>query len=289
MKFQDFTKKQPLFQTKSLGNGIYVIQDVVGVEMYLIEGDERAILIDTGIGIGNLKDVVEKITNKPIIVYLTHGHVDHAGGIYNFDEVWVAEQDIDLLQKHAKVKFRLDFASAYISELKDIEDAENHMPYHNHIKLLPVCCENKIELGNRKLQVIGLKGHTQGSIGFYDEKTKTLFAGDACNNSTFLFLEEATSVSEYKATLMKLKEKWMERVEHFIICHEYIEIPTSVVEDVINCCDMVIEGRASGQEFIIPYVPFQNKRSYWAANGAEHREKVDGKIGNLIYDMDKIL
>lgn len=46
-------------------------------EMYLIEGTKKAFLLDTGIGIGNVKEIVEKITNKPIEVCLTHGHGDH--------------------------------------------------------------------------------------------------------------------------------------------------------------------------------------------------------------------
>lgn len=288
MKFQEFAKSQPLFRTKYLGKGIYMIQDIVGVEMYLIEGDKKAVLLDTGIGIGNLKDVVEKMTDKPIEVYLTHGHVDHAGGIYNFEKVWVEEQDVRLLQSHSQVEFRFDFASAYIHELKSVEDMKKYMPYGKEIQLGVVRYGDIIDLGNRRLQVVNLKGHTQGSIGFYDEKTKTLFAGDGCNNSTFLFLEEATSVAEYKATLLELREEWMKKVEHFIICHEYIEIPVSVVDDVIECCDMVMEGKTLGEKFIIPYIPFRNGRSYWAVKGEEHREKVDGKIGNMIYDIKKI-
>jgi len=280
--------KYDLFQTCDLGDGIFMIKDVVGVEMYLIEGDDKAILLDTGIGIGKLRDIVTALTDKPTDVYLTHGHVDHAGGIYNFDEVWLAEADISLLQRHTTKNFRLDFAGAYIPELKDIEDIKEHMPWHNHIELHNVSAETKIGLGNRSLIVIDMKGHTQGSIGFYDEKTKTLFAGDGCNNSTFLFLEEAATVAEYKATLTELKNSWLNRIDRLIICHEYIELPTNIINDLIECCDLVLNDEASGEEFIIPYVPFQNGHSYWAVKGASHREKTDGKYGNLIYNSEKI-
>lgn len=288
MNFKEYVKEHQLFQVKSLGDGIHVIQDIVGVEMYLIEGNEKAILLDTGIGIGNVKKVVENITDKPIEVYLTHGHVDHAGGIYHFHEAWVSEEDIELLHKHTTPEFRFDFASTYLPEIKEIDDITEAMAYHDNLRLYTISPGDVIELGKRQIQVVNLKGHTHGSIGYFDEKTKTLFAGDGCNNSTFLFLEESTSVTAYHSMLLSLKKEWMPKVKRFIICHEYIEVPLSVVDDLIECCEMVLESKGSGTEFIIPYVPFQNGRSYWAVKGEEHREMADGKIGNMIYDYKKI-
>ena len=46
--------------------------------MYLVEGNDRAALLDTGSGIGFVRPYVETLTSKPISVFLTHGHVDHA-------------------------------------------------------------------------------------------------------------------------------------------------------------------------------------------------------------------
>ena len=47
--------------------------------MYLLEGDEKALLIDTGWGSGTLRPYVERLTQKPVQVILTHGHLDHSG------------------------------------------------------------------------------------------------------------------------------------------------------------------------------------------------------------------
>ena len=55
--------------------------------MYLIVGTERAALIDTGIGMGNLRATVEEITDLPVSVYNTHAHLDHAAGNNEFDRV----------------------------------------------------------------------------------------------------------------------------------------------------------------------------------------------------------
>ena len=61
--------------------------------MYLVEGRDQAALIDTGSGLGFLKAYVEKLTDKPILVLLTHGHVDHAMGAGEFETVYMNRAD----------------------------------------------------------------------------------------------------------------------------------------------------------------------------------------------------
>jgi glyoxylase-like metal-dependent hydrolase (beta-lactamase superfamily II) len=61
--------------------------------MYLIEGKEKAALIDTGVGVGDLKPFIRELTDKPLIVLVTHGHVDHALGAVSFDEVYMSHID----------------------------------------------------------------------------------------------------------------------------------------------------------------------------------------------------
>ena len=283
MTFRDFCSRREWLTTENLGDGIFLIKNPLGVEMYLVEGEEKAALLDTGLGIGDLAKTVRSLTEKPVEVYLTHGHVDHGGGIYGFDQAWIPEGDFELLKWHTKVDFRLDFASTYAPELKGIEDIRDYMPYRDDLKLRLIRPGDKIDLGNRTLTVVNLKGHTQGSVGYYDDKTKTLFAGDGCNNSTFLFLKESSTVAEYKEMLLCLQREWMSKVERIMICHGYSQVPNRVVEDLLECCDRVLNGNGSNAEFIMPYAPLRNGVSLWAADGEDHRETVDGKFGNFIY------
>lgn len=71
--------------------GTWFINFMNGTEnMYLLEGSEKALLIDTGYGAGNLRAFVEKLTDKPIIVVNTHYHPDHAAGNGEFEEVYMS-------------------------------------------------------------------------------------------------------------------------------------------------------------------------------------------------------
>lgn len=75
-----------------LGKDTWMIRSMM-VQMFLIAGEKQAMLLDTGVGMGDLKAQVEKLTDKPVIVVNTHGHVDHAGGNFQFDEVWLHADD----------------------------------------------------------------------------------------------------------------------------------------------------------------------------------------------------
>lgn len=70
------------FTVEKLNRYLTRIQSPLGVCCYLIKGQNKAVLIDTGIGIGSLKAVVEDLIETDYCVVLTHAHLDHAGGSY---------------------------------------------------------------------------------------------------------------------------------------------------------------------------------------------------------------
>lgn len=81
------------FTHEKITSHIVRIRDICGVFAYLSEGNMKACLIDTGDGFGNIKAYVEKLTDKPLIVLLTHGHLDHANGSTLFSEVYMNHKD----------------------------------------------------------------------------------------------------------------------------------------------------------------------------------------------------
>ena len=62
--------------------------------IFVLEGEEKALVIDTGIGIGNIREKIEELTDKPTILVMSHGHGDHTGGTGWWDEIYLNEKDI---------------------------------------------------------------------------------------------------------------------------------------------------------------------------------------------------
>lgn len=92
------------------------ITNMGDVFCFLVEGNDSAVLIDTGTGAGNLKDYVERLTAKPVSVLLTHGHCDHAGGAGPFETVYLNQADWELASGHAGIEMRKSYLSFVLGE-----------------------------------------------------------------------------------------------------------------------------------------------------------------------------
>lgn len=194
------------FSYKCLGDDIFVITAPLEEVVYLILGKERAILIDTGMGIGSLKSYIEEITNKELIVINTHGHPGHAGGNGEFKSVFMHPKDKILYSQMCTTQYRINDLQTIFH--KKESEVEQLVEYKDNICYLDDF--NYFDLGGRVIETMLLPGHTQGSICLYDKKSGILFAGDMINGTgTWLYHEYSTSLQVYYTSLrMLLKRSW---------------------------------------------------------------------------------
>ena len=94
------------YKWKQLGAGVFHIQDLFSDYMYLVAGEEKAALIDTGMGFPGLRQLVERLTDKPVIVLNTHGHLDHIGGNDEFDCIYLRPDDLAVYAEHGMESYR---------------------------------------------------------------------------------------------------------------------------------------------------------------------------------------
>jgi glyoxylase-like metal-dependent hydrolase (beta-lactamase superfamily II) len=92
-------KEATLFTSTKISDSVTRISGITGELMYLVKGKERAALLDTGIGAGNIKGYAEGLTSLPLVVFLTHGHMDHAGGAFLFEDVYLHRKDWNCLKQ----------------------------------------------------------------------------------------------------------------------------------------------------------------------------------------------
>ena len=86
-------------QISQLEEGVWVVETTDMGTMYIVEGNEKALLIDTGTKCDSLDKIIGYITKKPYDVVITHAHRDHAGNIHFFNEIYLHPADTVLLQK----------------------------------------------------------------------------------------------------------------------------------------------------------------------------------------------
>lgn len=191
------------FNVRELYPKTWVIDDHGSDNMYLIEGADSAMLIDNGLGTADLRPVVKKLTSKPLIVVITHGHPDHAGSDYQFEKVYIHPAD-----SAAARQFNLP--EARTASAKNMQqgagpaESELYKGKSFNTRMVPVREGSIFNLGKRRIQVIEAPGHTPGEICLLDIGNKYLFTGDNSNVLVWLFLPNSRPLHEYLLTLEKL-------------------------------------------------------------------------------------
>lgn len=157
------------------------------VHSFLLIGDERAALIDTGLGIDNMKRMTNQLTDLPIMVLTTHVHADHIGSHGQYEEIYVHEAEEDWLvsgiKKLSIEQIRKDISRDITRPVPASFDPAAYTPYKGQPTGL-LRDGDVIELGGRSLVVYHTPGHSPGHIALFDTGRGYLFTGDLLYDET---------------------------------------------------------------------------------------------------------
>lgn len=224
------TRKEPIYTVTEQEPGIWRIGNSM-VYMDLLVGTHHALLFDTGYGFGSLRDVVRGITDKPLYVVNSHGHVDHACGNEQFGGAYIHQLDMELAMEHNGRDMRM--AELDTAEVPMDFDLEAHLSLGTG-ELKPAGEGFTFDLGGMTMEVIHLPGHTAGSIGLWCPERKLLWVGDAMNCFVWLFLPEAQSLETYIASLHKAAAL---PFTHMIQSHEPCPVPKRKLWDYLDLAE----------------------------------------------------
>lgn len=251
--------------------GVFHIRDPLGVYMTLLAGGERALLIDTGYGLGDAAAFVRTITDKPLTVLLTHVHHDHALGARDFDQVLLAAPDIPLYADYTSPERRArvaqQAAQAGITPPADYLTAAYPAPQP--------ASEGDLHLGGMTARIIPCPGHTPGSAVVYVPERRLLLTGDNWNPCTWLFFPEALSV---QGLIGNMKPVLALPFEHVLCSHREELHPRSCIDcfyagltdEALESAPAVAMGHpvdtreaapADGQIFVFDYNKYKNNRA----------------------------
>ena len=187
--------------------GVFHIRSNYGdlVFMTLLIGTERALLIDTGFGYGDLAGFIRTLTDLPLTVVCSHGHVDHNGGNWQFPEVWQSHLDLgvtDWSRCDESNDNVIDFAPA--PEHGGF-DAEAFLRY-DPATTLPLEDGQIFDLGGATVRTILVGNHSPGSCVFFCPERRFLVGGDSIGPAISLANPESCSVEKHLTLLRELRE-----------------------------------------------------------------------------------
>jgi len=223
------------FSIDKIDNETYVISEYKHWEethCYLLVGSNKCLLIDTGLGVGNIGNLVEKLTKLPIEVVTTHVHSDHIGGhkyfknidVYDAEKEWLTSSfpiPLDLVKLNL-LKEPCDFPSYFDIDDYKIFQGNPTLILHNN---------DYINLGNRYLQVIHTPGHSPGHICLYESEREYLFSGDLIYAGTLEAFYPTTDPYEFMQSIKIIKKL---KINKILPAHHNLNINTNLIIDVVK-------------------------------------------------------
>ena len=279
----------PYFSAEKIADRSWMIKNAFVEQSYsicyLVEGKDYALLIDSIIGLGNLKAFCETLTDKPIKLVNTHAHSDHIGGNFHFDHCYLHHRDIGFFQSNIGVKKEqlLEMArNTALPEYKEQIVPDGNFADWNPIKIFPVYDGDVFDLGDRQLEVVEVGGHTAGSIVLIDAGTRIAYTGDACNGNTLLEFPNCLPVIDYMRSLLHLKEH-QPKFDMMYGGHEIFD--ASLVDEAIETVARVLAGTDDRCE----RTGLMGGTVYYAAEKVKDGyERADGKHFNMSYVLSRV-
>ncbi len=262
--------RKKVFRVDLIRPHVWKIDDYFMASCYLIEGKEKALQIDTGMGEGDFGGLIERLTSRPVSLAVTHPHIDHMYHSGLFKEIYIHEKAAGNFRELYEEMRNMD--TSMFDSLSDVacpgpgEGTVKGLSDGEAIRLDDVC----------EITAVFLPGHTEYDCVFVDDVHKCIFTGDAVGSGYTVGIPMAEneikeSLGAYRGGLERFLEKYGKRVRdysflggHFIqenSCDDtmqedylngrsqfFVPLSLQVFQDMKMLCDGIIEGKCRNEK-----------------------------------------
>ena len=230
-----------------LNHDVYMFHSL-GATFYLINGEARSAVIDTGITKGvRILPLIRKYTDLPLILVITHAHLDHMYHIDEFETAYMCHDEFQIPDEF--LPSMTGGKQEYLTATLDIQD------------------ESVIDLGGDSLEVCKVPGHTPGSVVILEKKHNMLFTGDAIGSGYGVYMQvrAAASLERYRESLQHMLKFCSDRggLMTFYGGHHYQQFQSKLVplynplsigllSDLLTLTDKIVNGEIVGRMSSVP-------------------------------------
>lgn len=247
-------KKTSLYPMVEFKPDTYELDEFDCASIFVLVGTDKAMVIDTGMGIGNLREAVERITDKPVIVVISHAHVDHIQNAYRWGECYVNEIDMPMFFDDVeRRKYDTTLIAKRQGGIYPYKMDRDITPWTSKPILKPLVEGQQFDLGGgRIITAYAAPGHTIGHMMFLDEMTRSLFVGDALNNNLGVTGTMDPSKENYVGIegvlkglekMQSLRDKWDGIYNGH---HDFrplgMPLSADVLPNAIDICHQILDG-----------------------------------------------
>jgi len=234
------------FEVYSVAPGVFAIYEPHQAEeviSFLIAGDKRALLFDTGMGIGDIKKVTGDLTRLPVVVLNSHTHNDHVGGNWQFETVY--GMDTAFTRRNARgsrADAQAELGPGQICGALPRGFDRKAYATRPWKTAAYVHDGERIDLGGRSLEVIATPGHTPDAIALLDRANGLLFSGDTYYPAPIWLFRPETDLAAYDASIRKLAAL-APQLKMVLGAHNIPVAPPSVLRQLVEAFEAVRAGQ----------------------------------------------
>ncbi|MBI3914402.1 MAG: MBL fold metallo-hydrolase [Chloroflexi bacterium] len=219
---------------------------VTTVNMYLVVGNACAALIDSGMGIGDIRAEIRKITALPVSVLNSHYHWDHSGANALFEESAIHESEVDLLAQEPEMSaYRRAMEQPDVRAIlpPDFDPAAYRIPRKPPTRILRD--GDVMALGGRALQVIHTPGHSPGHVAYFDEASGALFTADTAYCGPMYACFAGSDPAAFAHSARRLSA--LRGVKMLCPGHNDIVSNAGFLAELADAMDAALSGRAQSE------------------------------------------
>jgi len=258
-RFERLPLREDWFEAYEVAENLFVFHEprhYEGTIVSLLIGEERAALIDTGCGIGNLREAVEWVTGKPVIVINTHTHLDHLGSNRRFEEIAMFDHPLSRRIAEGGVSPEALRTEILAKNLVTPPWPEGFDPAGRDLPPFEVsrwlADGDRVDLGGRELEVIHTPGEAPDHICLLDRADRILFCGDILLHGPVWTHLEGGSVDDLAASYRRLMG-YVGDFDHLMPGHNEPFLDRDLLPESLAGAERILAGQAEFGEIVDPW------------------------------------
>ena len=248
-QYESVAQPESWFEVYHIREDIFAIYEPGQFEeviSFLIIGSDRALLFDSGLGIGNMRSVIDSITDLDVIVLNSHTHYDHTGGNHQFAQI--LGRDTEWTRAREGGSTHEDVAE-FLSpgwvwkELPADFDAQTYRSQPFTISTI-VSEGYEIDLGDRVLEVLVTPGHAPDALCLIDRKNRLLFTGDTFYLAPLYTHLEGSDFWHFRRSAARLAGLAGD-IDHVMTAHNVPVVDSRYLTQLGDAFDTIVDGRGT--------------------------------------------
>ena len=258
-RFEKINVGNDWFEVYKVTNNTYAIYEPFQWQeaiSYLLIGSDKALVVDTLQGIGDLKSVIDQLTDLPIIVMNTHSHYDHVSSNYQFDTIYGLDKPYTAENANGHSNAKIGGSMTMDTIWKNLPENFDITKYESKAYEIDkyVSDGEIIDIGGRDIQIIFTPGHSPDSVIMIDKANRMMFTGDTFYPAPIYVYSDTTSFEDFFMT-SQIMFGYRADVDYLMPGHN----------ETMQSASYLDELRAATMAIINPTTPFQQgqgRRSY---------------------------